>query len=157
MNAVVWKIAKKFPTIPVSKTEIHAYKDVSFFISLMKFDFNQNIPFPQFAIQQLKWFLFTQLRKFITKNYQILNYSSNLDEDKIFVKKQFSTLLKAETEYNLQYYQQLLDKNERQILNLKLQKYRSKEIAEILKLSPKTIDNNWQKIKKKLRQNLNFK
>ena len=152
MNNIVWRNKQKFPYIPLDLNDMKYYKKISFFKSVMQFDGSRQIPFPQFAIQQLNWFLLTKMRMYSSQKFRFLNFSQTSDDNSLLKKKYHK--------YNTSEIRDLPDWTyctnsfssfEKIIFELRIQEYKNREIAKDLNITAKKVDNAWQRIKKKLK------
>ena len=158
-TAVTWRNIKKFPHIVLNFSHLDIYWAMSLLKSVYIYNSWLGIPFSQFSIQQYNWFLLSYLRTFIRHNYILLNYSTLYDENlfsdsyKIYKSDYFS-----KNDFNFENKLNFFIKNqknkfsttlEQNVFEMKIKGYTSKEIVNLTKYNYRTIDNAWQRVKKK--------
>lgn len=83
-NKISGQVINKFPNIPIEKDDLHNELRVEIFRLISKYDENRGVTFGSFIYGFLINRAINYCRHFTTLNHQVINYSSNIENESEF-------------------------------------------------------------------------
>lgn len=151
--AVTRKAFAKFFALPLELNDLQSCSYLIFYQSIFNFQMRKNKSFKNFLLTNLNWGLLTYLKKYLTKNHQILNTALSY-QDYFFDQQSSFDFQLIDFEYlnALNFKDLKLSFSEENVLKLKYQGYSNQEIMAKLNLTYKQIDNAFQRASLKLKK-----
>lgn len=146
------KLFYKFFTLPLELSDLQSLNYLIFYQTIVSYQTKKNKSFKNFLLINLKWELLKYIKKYLTKNHQILNlavgyqdYLLDSSDDSLNYHLSFDVVSFVDlVNLKLSFY-------EKNVLQLKYQGFSNQEIMAKLNLSYKQVDNAFQRV------NLKFK
>lgn len=152
-NIISFSIRKnfsKFFSLPLELNDLESIAYFIFFQAVINFQFNKNKSFKNFLLLNLEWGLLKYLKKYLTKNHQILNmayyYQDYFLDNNLIDQSSFYQINLFDLN-NLK-----LSLSEKNVLKLKYQGFSNQEIMAKLNLTYKQVDNAFQRVNLKLKK-----
>ncbi len=147
---VVNSIYKKFYSIPLYAEDFNSLIYITMKTAIEKYRINNTIPFKGFFSLMLRWSIYNEIKKYLSKNHQILNNYYKLDE-KLAKKNNNNRIYKRHlTLFCLEKKLNQLSKLEKCIFISKLNGLSNFDIIQKYNLDYKQIDNALQRGIKKM-------
>lgn len=138
----------KFFTVPLELSDLDSISYLIFYQSICCFQFNRNKSFKNFLLTNLNWELLKYLKKYISRNHQILNLAVDYQDYFVWYDRQVLSFNDNNlSDLKLSFY-------EKNVLKLKYQGYCNREIMKKLNLNYKQIDNAFQRAILKFKRSL---
>lgn len=148
------KTFAKFFALPLELNDLTSLSYLIFYQSIFKFQVNRNKSFKNFLLLNLNWELLKYLKKYLSKNHQILNMAEAYQD---YYWQQDSDWLNGCYQINdLSLTNLKLSFHEENVLKLKYQGYDNQEIMAQLNLTYKQVDNAFQRATLKIKKFNNF-
>ncbi|MGL5268157.1 MAG: hypothetical protein ACRC8P_00075 [Spiroplasma sp.] len=149
IDVLTKKIFYKFFTLPLELSDLQSVTYLIFYQTIVSFQIKKNKSFKNFLLINLKWGLLKYIKKYLTKNHQILNLAVQYQD--YF----FDDSLNYQESFNYFDFVDLIDLKlsfyEKNVLQLKYQGFSNQEIMTKLNLSYKQVDNAFQRVSLKLK------
>lgn len=141
------KIIKRFFSIPLELGDLKSNFYFIFLETIFKFREKRNKSFENFLYSEIKWGIFTYIKKFLNNNHKIINCALKYN-DYLYQKNDYQS--------NNFFLADIINSagltiNEQKVLTLKQEGYKINEIMKKLNLTYKQIDNAWTRAKLKLK------
>lgn len=150
------KLFYKFFTLPLELSDLQSLSYLIFYQSIISYQIKKKKSFKNFLLLNLKWGLLKYIKKYLTKNHQILNLAVVyqdyfLNSNKAGVDDSLNYQLSFDAVSFVDLVNLKLSFCEKNVLQLKYQGFSNQEIMAKLNLSYKQVDNAFQRV------NLKFK
>lgn len=147
------KIFQKFFTLPLELNDLQSLAYLIFYQSIINYQVKKNKSFKNFLLINLKWGLLKYIKKYLTKNHQILNLAIEYQE--YFLDDKVSDNLNNQLNFDTIIFIDLINLKlsfyEKNVLQLKYQGFSNQEIMAKLNLSYKQVDNAFQRVSLKFK------
>lgn len=140
------KIFNRFFTIPLEWNDLASDIYFIFYNSIYNFKDIKNKSFRNYLLSNLSWGILNYVKKYMSKNHQIINLAFQYQDYLINEIPQY-----YENKVDFESYNLNLSQSEKNVLQLKQQGFSNQEIMKQLNLSYKQVDNAWQRTNLKLR------
>lgn len=151
-KGMITKICRSYFLIGAELDDLIQEGMIGFYKSILNFNQNGNIKFATFAYQCIKNNVLDAIKKANSVKNKPLNDYSNLDT--ISIPQDFysgnDNVLKEELEEIIEQIKKDFSSKEKQVFDLFLDGYKTKDIAREVQTTPKSVNNTIYRIKKKI-------
>lgn len=147
--SLVRKNFTKFFALPLELNDLASDSYFIFMDSVKNFQTKKNKSFKNYFLTNLNWVILKSLRKYLSRNHQVLNLAVNF-QDYLYEPSTIFSYFNDWTNFDFNVLK--LSFYEKNVLKLKYQGYSNHEIMAQLNLTYKQVDNAFQRASLKLKR-----